>query len=119
MAGRILRRFVCALLLVTGCGPGSYLVVVASGATRAVSKAKAANAEKLAPYEYWSATEYLKMAREVGTYANYDLAWNYGKKAENMAHQAEKKAFERSRSAPNGGSVETGENGSPATLHQR
>jgi len=40
-----------------GCGPIDYLYTVALNANRAVAQAKAAGAEQLAPYEYWSAVE--------------------------------------------------------------
>ena len=48
----------------SACGPIGYHYSVSLKAAQALAEAKAANAEKLAPYEYWSAVTYLKMARE-------------------------------------------------------
>ena len=80
----IICTFVCVLLL-AACGPIDYLNTVTLKATRAVADAKAANAEKLAPYEYWSALTYLQMAREKVGYADFEDAVTYGEKSEEMA----------------------------------
>lgn len=87
--GRLSRFLLLIVAFLSACGPVSYLTVVAHRAARAVKEAKAVNAEKLAPYEYWSATEYLRMAREKAAYAYYELAYDYGKKAEDMAKAAQ------------------------------
>lgn len=84
-------RILCAALLVLGllgCGPVGYLHTVSVTATRALAHARTAGAEKLAPYEYWSAVEYLRMAQETGAYAEYQLSFRYGEKAEKMAAEA-------------------------------
>jgi hypothetical protein len=77
----------CAAVL-TGCGPIEYINQVASKAATAVDAAKAANAEKYAPYEYTAATEYLHKAREEAGYAEYQDAIEYGRKSEELANRA-------------------------------
>ncbi len=96
---RFLCMAVCALVL-GACGPVDYLNTVTLKATRAVADAKAANAEKLAPYEYWSALTYLQMAREKVGYADFEDAVNYGEKSEEMAKKAKKLAAEKGQEGP-------------------
>lgn len=95
----IICTFVCVLLL-AACGPIDYLNTVTLKATRAVADAKAANAEKLAPYEYWSALTYLQMAREKVGYADFEDAVTYGEKSEEMAIKAKKLAAEKGQEGP-------------------
>ena len=83
-----------------GCGPIDYLYTVALNANRAVAQAKAAGAEQLAPYEYWSAVEYLQMARDTASYADYQLSSRYGEKAEKMAKEANAVAVKQREAAP-------------------
>ena len=99
MVKRFLCTAVCALVL-AACGPVDYLNTVTLKATRAVADAKAANAEKLAPYEYWSALTYLQMAREKVGYADYEDAVSYGEKSEEMAIKAKKLAAEKGQEGP-------------------
>ena len=89
-------------LLAPGCGPIEYLNQVARKAAQAVAEAKKADAERWAPYEYWSAVEYLHKAREEGGYADYQVAIEFGKKAQDYAHQARDLARERAVSSPEG-----------------
>lgn len=91
----LLLAFGMAALL--GCGPVDYLNTVARKATRAVAEARAAGAEKLSPYEYWSAVEYLQMAREKAAYADYQVANGYGDKALKMATEARRLAAEKAQ----------------------
>lgn len=100
MVKRFLFAVVCALLL-AACGPVDYLNTVTLKATRAVADAQAANAEKLAPYEYWSALIYLQMAREKVGYADYEDAVDYGEKSEKAAIKAKKIAAEKGQEGPN------------------
>ncbi len=90
--------FLAAVLL--GCGPVEYLYTVAANANRAVAQARAAGAERLAPYEYWSSVEYLQMARETGSYADWQLADRYGEKAEKMAKEASAIAAKKREAGP-------------------
>src|SRR5688500_14261958 len=87
---------------VAGCGPVEYLSQVGRRAAHAVDAAKAAGAEKLAPYEYTLATEYLHKAREEGGYAQYEVAAAYGRKAAAMGEKARLLSIERAQkgSAP-------------------
>jgi hypothetical protein len=86
-------------LVLLACGPIDYLNTVTRKATRAVAEARAAGGEQRAPYEYWSAVEYLHMAKEKAAYADYQIAIRYGEKAESMAADARRLAAER-RVAP-------------------
>ena len=88
------------LAFLASCGPISYITKVTVNATRSVSEAETANAEQLAPYEYWSAKTYLQMAREKAGTADYELATGYGDLASKMAHKAVKVAAERRRAGP-------------------
>ena len=67
---------------ISACGPIDYLNTVTRKATRALADAKAANAEQLAPYEYWTGVTYLNMAREKASYADYMIAVDYGERSE-------------------------------------
>ena len=64
-------------------------------ASKAVQEARASRAPELAPYEYTAAVEYLHKAREVGGYARYHEAVEFGKKARDFGHEATKLARER------------------------
>ena len=75
-------------LLTAGCGPIEYITIVTFEASRAVSAAKGVHAEKLAPYEYTAAVEYLHKARELGGYARYHQSVDFGRKARDFGNQA-------------------------------
>ena len=102
-----------ALLVVlcgsSGCGPARFLGQVNDRAARAVAAATEANAAVLAPYEYTAATEYLRKAREEGAYAEYQVAIEFGRRAEDLAVRARALAVERR--ADGGGEIP----GTPAT----
>jgi len=61
---------------------------VSSRAAAAVAQAKAAGAERYAPYAYTTAELYLEKAREEGGQAQYQVAIEYGRRAEEMATRA-------------------------------
>jgi hypothetical protein len=83
-----------ALVLgVAACGPIEYITIVTFEASRSVAAAKGVHADKLAPYEYTAAIEYLHKARELGGYSRYHQSVTFGKKARDFGHQA----FELSR----------------------
>jgi hypothetical protein len=97
------KRLLCVAALAAGlsaCGPIDYLNTVTRKATRAVAEAKTADAERLAPYEYWSAVEYLHMAREKAAYADYQIAIDYGERSEKMGKEARRIASEKHQSGP-------------------
>ena len=97
----MMTRSVALLLLVAaaGCGPIEYISVVTFDASKAVQEAKASRAPELAPYEYTAAVEYLHKAREVGGYARYHDAIEFGRKARDYGHEAVKLARERGAKA--------------------
>jgi hypothetical protein len=68
-----------------GCGPIEYINQVGVKAAGAVSAAKLAQADRYAPYEFTAAEEYLHKAREEASYAEYEDAIEYGRKAEELA----------------------------------
>ena len=84
----------------SSCGPIDYVFTVGIDARRAVANAKAADAENLSPYEYWSAVEYLYMAKEKAAYAEYEMANAYGAKANEMAQDALRLARQKMQRSP-------------------
>ena len=95
-------RSLALLLLISasaGCGPIEYITVVTFDASKAVQEAKASRAPELAPYEYTAAVEYLHKAREVGGYARYHEAVEFGKKARDFGHEAVRLSRERGTKA--------------------
>jgi hypothetical protein len=70
---------------IAGCGPIEYINQVGVKAAGAVSAAKLAQADRYAPYEYTAAEEYLHKAREEASYAEYEDAIEFGRKAEELA----------------------------------
>ncbi len=99
---RAVTRIVVAIvaLAAAGCGPIEYMSQVTRRATTAVEAARAVNADKLAPYEFTTAVEYLHKAREEASYAQYQVAIAYGHRAEDAAEKARVLAIERSRETP-------------------
>ena len=81
------------VMCLAGCGPIEYITIVTFEASRAVAAAKGVHADKLAPYEYTAAVEYLHKARELGGYSRYHQSVNFGRKSRDFGHQA----FEMSR----------------------
>jgi hypothetical protein len=60
-----------------------------------VADAKLAGGERHAPYEYTAAVAYLHKAREEGGYAEYQVAIEYGRRAEDLAIKARAIADEK------------------------
>ena len=92
----LLARTLLAIALagaVTACGPIEYITIVTFEASRAVAAAKGVHADRLAPYEYTAAVEYLHKARELGGYSRYHQSVEFGRKSRDFGHQA----FELSR----------------------
>lgn len=82
------------LLGAAACGPVQYITKVSQDAASQVAAAKAANAEKYAPYEYTAAVEYLHKAREEEGYADHQAAVHFGRLASENAEKAKKIALE-------------------------
>jgi len=70
-----------------GCGPITYVGDVRR-ASDAVEQARAAQAEKYAPYWWTRATQYLHKAREVAAHADFQAANRFGRLAAEAAARA-------------------------------
>jgi hypothetical protein len=91
------RVLALAVVLATGqaaggCGPIAYVQGVTYKADDAVAEAKAAEAEKYAPYYWTRANQYLYMAREVAAHADYQGANRFGRLAADAANKAVEEA---------------------------
>ncbi len=93
--GRPLRRLLGALLTAAvgavGCGPITATTSIAD-ATVALEAARGIEAEQYAIYEYQSAVEYLRKAREEEGYSDFQRAIDLAKKARAFAEDAREKA---------------------------
>ncbi len=76
------------------CGPYRSTRAIAD-ADGELATARAAGADRNAAYEYTAAVEYLHKAREVGGYARYHEAIQWGQKAREFGHEATKLSRER------------------------
>ena len=76
-----------------GCGPIVYVGEVSRHASGAVDAARAAHADKLAPYWWTRATQYLDKAREVAAHADFGGANRFGKLAAEAADKATEEAL--------------------------
>ena len=85
---------VILVLLLTACGPVAYVSEVTRKASDRVEKARAAEADKYAPYYWTRAKEYLYKARERAAYADYQGANRFGRLASEAADLAEQAAVE-------------------------
>ena len=85
-----------ALLAAAGCGPVESLVVIGD-ARVSLEAARVADAEKLAPFEYRAATEYLQKAREEMYYAEYQVAIELAEVALRYAEEARGRAVDHPR----------------------
>ena len=95
------RPLVLALLVsglaasLAACGPIAYVNEVTRRADDAVDSARAAEAEKLAPYWWTRATQYLHKARERAAHADFQGANRFGR----LSSEAAGKAIEESEAA--------------------
>ncbi len=87
-----LSTLVLVALLLTACGPVAYVGEVTRKASDRVEKARAAEADKYAPYYWTRAKEYLVKARERAAYADYQGANRFGRLASEAADLAEQEA---------------------------
>ena len=87
---RALVLFALAGLLAaaSACGPIEYVSQVTRTAASAVDDARAVDAERLAPYDWTRAIEYLRAAREQAAHANFQAANRFGRLAAEAAVQA-------------------------------
>lgn len=87
------RSWVLAVLLGAGaCGPVTYINEVTRRASQAVDNARAAEAEKYAPYYWTRAVEYLHQARVIAAHADYQGATRFGRLATEAAQLATEEA---------------------------
>jgi hypothetical protein len=70
------------------CGPVAYVGDVTLRADDAVAAARHAEADRLAPYWWTRATQYLHKARERAAYADFQGANRFGRLAAEAAEQA-------------------------------
>ena len=82
-----LALLIAAGLLAAGCGPVQSVTVIWE-ASSAIEGARAAEAQKLAPYEYTSAELFLDKALEEQSYADFEPAIVFGTKATEYARKA-------------------------------
>ncbi len=86
--GRI-RVIALALLTATSaCGPIVYVSEVTRSASTNVEAARAAQADKYAPYWWTRATQYIHQARVKAAYADFEGANRFGRLANEAAKQA-------------------------------
>jgi hypothetical protein len=104
-AMRLATAFVLGSIVtgVSGCGPVQYITTVSKDASAEVAAAKAASADKYAPYEYTAAVEYLHKAREEEGYADHQAAVRFGKLAIEHAAKAKKIAIANAGQTPETG----------------
>lgn len=91
------------LATTTGCGSTLYLAQVRQ-AERRFGEASELGAEKLAPYEYYSAKTRIAEARHQAAHAQYGVAVRLSKEARQFSEQAiagSKKARDTAPSPPN------------------
>jgi Domain of unknown function (DUF4398) len=74
------------------CGPIVYVGDVTHHAADAVDEARAAHADKYAPYWWTRATQYLAKAREIAAYADFQGANRFGRLATEAANKATEEA---------------------------
>lgn len=100
LSATTLRPAACLLAwLAFGCGPVGATSVIGDAET-AVARARAADGERLAPYETVSAELYLEKAREEQGRAQYGAAMDLARQSMKFAALAAQRAAEqRSRAA--------------------
>jgi hypothetical protein len=89
-----MRLLLLIIIALTACGPVAYVSEVTRKANDRVEKARAAEADKYAPYYWTRAKEYLFKARERAAYADYQGANRFGRLAAEAADLAEQAAIE-------------------------
>lgn len=94
ISSRGMRCWLLAVLALVfwACGPTAYIRQVTFRADSAVEEARRADAEKLAPYWYTRAVEYLHKARENAARADFEGANRFGRLATESAEKAVEEA---------------------------
>ena len=95
-------RAALSLCLLAACGPTQSTALIMD-ADAQLEAARAADAAKLAPFEYTSAEAYLHKAREEQGYADFEVSIDFGHKAVRFGKEARAKAM----AARNEGAIPT------------
>jgi len=74
------------------CGPTQSTAIIMDADVQ-LEAARAADAPKLAPYEYTAGEAYLKKAREEQGYADFDVSIDFARKARKFSTEAREKAM--------------------------
>jgi uncharacterized protein DUF4398 len=93
-AMRLLGVVGLVAVLGTGCGPIEYVNQVTRKASSAVDSARTAEADRLSPYYYTRAVEYLHKARVEAASADFQAANRFGRRAQEAAQLAKQEAIE-------------------------
>jgi len=80
------------VLALAGCGPMVYAGEVTGHASSTIETARAAHADKYAPYWWTRATQYLHKARELAAHADFQGANRFGRLAAESAVRATEEA---------------------------
>ena len=90
-----MRRAAAVALVVAlaACGPIEYVNQVTRHASTSVEAARAANAEKFAPYWWTRAVEYLRQARVLAARAHWQSANRFGRLSDEAAVKAREEAI--------------------------
>lgn len=75
------------VIIATGCGPIQSTQRI-SEAEVAFERARVAEAQIRAPYEFWSASHYLYKAKEEWGYSDFEAAYDYATQARRAAEAA-------------------------------
>ncbi len=78
---RVIALGALCLAIAGGCGPIAYVNESTRRATDAVEAARAAEADKYAPYYWTRATQYLHQSREKAAHADFQAANRFGRLA--------------------------------------
>ncbi len=107
IAGRVLATAFVAMGA-SGCGPVTSTMTV-NEATVAVEAAQAVDAERYALYEYVSAVECLKKAKEEEGFSDFQAAIDLARRARDFAEKARQRAL----ASPQRGTLRPGETPAP------
>lgn len=88
------RATLLTIATLCACGPIAYVNDVTRTAADSIEAARAAEADRYAPYYWTRAKEYLAKARERAAFADYQGANRFGRLAAEAADLAEQAAIE-------------------------
>lgn len=88
MIGSNLMRYWVLIVALAGCGPIIYVNESTRRASTAVDEARAAEADRYAPYYWTRANEYLRKSRELAAHADMQEANRYARLSSEAAELA-------------------------------